>query len=389
MADILPPELEKLRDRCRAALGKVREADSASKASKEFWLKAGRSDGGRSLPAYFLVYFLLVDLLEFEHDGHGEKVAWSIPIDYEGVLFLVDHRKFGCGVFAEDLPNAEPACRAITEAINKAVKVATPYFEWRAGKAAEASALNVINEHSQLMRRYEYFLASYKAKKTEAEARKKERVETKHKGGGVSFRYPSFQLRNEAQWLSLAALECFFSWTEHVFIHIAILNGKAKTGTQVANLAGDDWSAKFKAALSLDDADTKQFYDDLLVIRRQLRNTLAHGSFGKNGEAFLFHSGAGAVPLLLPHKRDNRSFRFGVGVSIADEAVMEIIEKFVGHIWAGKRRQAKIYIESGLPLILTMAKDGTYADAMRSLKGMKELVEGLHHMFDRAGDMDW
>ena len=61
--------------------------------------------------------------------------------------------------------------------------------------------------------------------------------------------------------------------------------------------------SKFKACLDIHDHSIKVHYDRLVEIKRQIRNYMAHGAFGKNGEAFQFHSGAGAVPLLLPHQK--------------------------------------------------------------------------------------
>jgi hypothetical protein len=82
---------------------------------------------------------------------------------------------------------------------------------------------------------------------------------------------------------------------------LAVLKGTKTTGGEVAELAGADWSIKFKAALNINDPSTKIYFDKLLVIRRQLRNFVAHGAFGKEGKAFHFHSTAGAVPLAFDH----------------------------------------------------------------------------------------
>ncbi len=91
-------------------------------------------------------------------------------------------------------------------------------------------------------------------------------------------------------------------------------------------------------------------------------------------------SNAGAVPLLLPHKRDKNAFRFGSGVDYVDEEAIETIKKFIDHLWSGPRLPAKLYIQdSGLPLILTMAKDGTYARAMTSEEDMNEFLDYLGH----------
>jgi hypothetical protein len=58
-----------------------------------------RTNAGAELPPYYVVYFLLVDLLEYPFVGREEKVAWSVPVELNGRLFIVEHRKLGLGVF--------------------------------------------------------------------------------------------------------------------------------------------------------------------------------------------------------------------------------------------------------------------------------------------------
>jgi hypothetical protein len=197
-------------------------------------------------------------------------------------------------------------------------------------------------------------------------------------------------LQQEANWLALAAIDSFFSWTEHVLIHLAILQGKCTTGDDIAGLAAAKWDAKFKAALDINEPDTKHYYDELTVIRRQLRNFVAHGSFGNLGEAFSFHSGTGAVPVTLPHREDGTSFRLGVGIEFVDHDAITLIHDFIGHLWSGPRRPARIYLQhEALPLILTMAQSGEYARAMASDEKMTELVYHLRRESDRHAKMDF
>ena len=60
------------------------------------------------------------------------------------------------------------------------------------------------------------------------------------------------------------------------------------------------------------------------------------------------------------------------------------------HLWSGERAPAKLYIqESGLPLILTYALDGSYARAMQSVEKMNKFVEKLSHEFERFANMDF
>jgi hypothetical protein len=197
-----------------------------------------------------------------------------------------------------------------------------------------------------------------------------------------------YRMRYEAEWNAQAAVEAFFSWTEHAFIHIAILLGRVLTGDEVAKLAEADWKAKYKAALDLDDLESKHFYDELLDIRAQMRNFMAHGAFGKRGQAFSFHSGAGAVPVLVTHRMRHRYSLTGKQ-AFDEESALATLGDFLVHLWSGPRAPAQLWLESTLPTILSYGSDGTYRRAMSSLDSMKELVKREQAGFDRAVNMDW
>jgi len=170
----IPQDLELLREKVRSVLGHIREADESTKTRKDFLFTAQRTDAGRSLPPYYLVYFLLHDLLGFKDLGKFEKIAWSIPIDYKGKAFLIEHRKFGIGVFASNLEKDEPDAKEIVKRIQKAVKIATPYFEWLANEAVYNSKLNVKNKCIELLARYQYLADLYFKKSEQAKTRKNE-----------------------------------------------------------------------------------------------------------------------------------------------------------------------------------------------------------------------
>lgn len=396
--------MQKVREEALRALGDLQPAGSQLSGDEPRGLMlSSRTNGGRTLPPYYLVHFLLIDLLEFPHIGKWEKSAWTVPVRLRGRLYGIEHRKLGLGVFAPSLdPKAkksgtptdeqEADAKEIATLITKAVAAAKSYFEWRAEQAASGSQLNVLNKSSRLFDRYKYFRDQFRALSTEADARKSERQMTKQildDGTEVTTGHvPSYSLRREAEWNAQAAVEAFFSWTEHVFIHLAILQGSLQTGDEVAQLANSDWKAKFKAALDLSDKTTKEHYDALLDLRAQIRNFMAHGSFGKRGEAFRFHSGAGAVPVLLT---DNLGHRYSLtGKPPFDEKwAIDEIEAFIEHLWSGSCAPAKHHVFSSLPSILTFAGDGTYSRAMSSEESMKEFVEHLTGEFDNAANMDW
>ena len=383
-------DIAHIKERAWRAIQPLKQADLGESAFRPLFMSAKRTNAGRGLPPYYLIYFLLVDLLGFRNDGQWEKTAWSVAVELEGTAFLIEHRKFGLGIFGLDGPHTEAIAERVAKCLHKAVRAARPYFDWRAREAARDSHLNVANRSRDLFERVEFNLGLDEVRAKEAEERKDEAIKTQLSPNSWSTHFPSFKLRREARWFALAALESFFSWTEHVFIHIAILRGQCSTGEQVAALAKADWAEKYKAALDLTEDDDKRFYDDLVIVRRQLRNFVAHGSFGKEGEALHFHSSAGAVPMLLPHNRKLSSFRFGSGLDFRTEPTIDLIKAFIEHLWTGTRSPAKIYLQQyELPLILTHVKDGTYADAMQSDEDMEEFANYLAAMFDRHANMDF
>ena len=156
----------------------------------------------------------------------------------------------------------------------------------------------------------------------------------------------------------------------------------------IADLFDNEWHEKFKAALDIKNNHIKIFFDQLIEVRRQLRNYVTHGAFGKKGEAFSFHSNIGAIPVYLPHQRNSDRFSIQDNLSFNDSFIIDLVEKFIEFIWHEECIEKK-YIESGLPLILTFACDGKYSNAMQSKKDMSELIDYLEYIFDQSANMDW
>ncbi|MEX3960476.1 hypothetical protein [Trinickia sp. EG282A] len=400
----LPVEMVAIREAVIAAIGDIVPAGPpvSHDEAKCFFLSSW-TEAGRDLPPYYLVYFLLIDLLGFPHLGQWEKVAWAVPVRLRGKLYGVEHRKMGIGIFA---PNSDPSAtrstkpneeaegdaREICRLLKRAVAIAEPYFEWRARTAAKGPDINVINRGGVLFERYRFFREQFEALSSEALRRRDEMTKPAEALSDRKLRFshmfPGLRLREEAEWSAQAAIEAFFSWTEHIFIHLAILQGRVENGEEVAKLAEADWKTKFRAALDIDDPETKIHYDNLLALRTQIRNFMAHGAFGKRGEAFNFHSGAGAVPVLLTRNPRHRYSLTG-GPEFDEKSALQQIELFIAHLWSGTREPARECMESELPTVLTYATDGTYAKVMRSVGLMKEFIDDYVAKQERAANMDW
>jgi len=140
----------------------------------------------------------------------------------------------------------------------------------------------------------------------------------------------------------------------------------------------------------MNDPVSKKLYDKRAMLRRQLRNFIAHGAFGKDGEAFSFHSTAGAVPLLLPYKLDRSSFQFGQGIELVPDKAVELIRTFINHLQEGSSATAWVHIqEYELPSILTKVRSGEYARAMASTETMEDYARHEAELIDRYANMDF
>jgi hypothetical protein len=352
-----------------------------------------RTEAGRELPPYYLVYFLLADLLNFPRSGMDEKVAWSIPVDFNGFAATIEHRKLGLGVFSSKTPEDEAAAAEIVAAVKRGVGAARRYFDHLAAHALTGSRLNVSNNSRWLFGRYTYLRDLFKEKTASVQNPSLYDVEETDlildSGSKVKHFAFSYSDSEEAKWVGIAAIEAFFSWTEHVLILIGILLGKLKTGVDVSAMADNKWSEKVKVIIDLSiDNEMKGIYEELLEIREQVRNYMAHGAFGKQGEAFQFHSGAGAVPVKLTGELGGLSD--WIKPSFEESRAIEVMEAFIAKLWEGDRAPAKLLLDDDdLPIILSHASDGRYQHAMSSKEIMEDYIKYLSREVDNAANMDW
>jgi hypothetical protein len=199
----------------------------------------------------------------------------------------------------------------------------------------------------------------------------------------------SYSDAEEAKWIGVAAIEAFFSWNEHVLIHIGILLGRLTTGADVSAMTEMKWQDMVRVVIDFSkEKEIKDIYEELLEIRNQVRNYMAHGAFGKQGEAFRFHSPTGAVPANLTGR--NGGISMSIGPSFEESRAVEVMESFIKKLWEGERAPAKLHLDDAdLPVILSHASDGIYRDAMSSEEVMEDYIKYLSREVDDAANMDW
>jgi hypothetical protein len=111
-----PEDSEKFRKHIQKIVEPI-HSPVESKGSYNYYFEDKRSKAGYKLPPYYLVYFLFVNLLKFKDLGRDEKTAWTIPIEYNGKIFLISYRKMGLGVFIRDVNTEEKDAEEIVKKI--------------------------------------------------------------------------------------------------------------------------------------------------------------------------------------------------------------------------------------------------------------------------------
>lgn len=209
-------------------------------------------------------------------------------------------------------------------------------------------------------------------------------------GEMISYENLGFKYKQKANWIAISCIEAFFSWTEHLFIHLAVVAQNLSDGEKISRLIEDEWKVKFKAAIKDNSKETNRFYNELLIIRQQLRNFVAHGAFGKDGNAFKFHSATGTVPVLMNYKKQKNRFSLHGNLTFKEEDVISLIEEFIKFLQNGQLAPAMYYTQNcGLPTILTMASDCRYEFATKDMDSMIEFSEYLMRIIDDSANMDW
>lgn len=125
----------------------------------------------------------------------------------------------------------------------------------------------------------------------------------------------------------------------------------------------------------MENPDDKAVYDGIISLRTDLRNYVTHGSFGKDGSTFAFHTAVGSVPLRVLDGRSSADFSFGTDGAGDWEGDYQRIDEFVPQLWSNGRTPAQLYIEAAFPCILSYSIDGTYARAMQSKTEMTVFVD--------------
>ena len=189
--------------------------------------------------------------------------------------------------------------------------------------------------------------------------------------------------------LGTAAVEAYFSRMEHLLCLVVGFTSAALPRDGFLEFLGAPWRAKVRTVLSLDDPDTKSFYDKLLAVREEWRNPLAHGGFLWGGASLHFHlPGDGALPAQLRRTPAGVQLKFTM-LHASFNDVMTLFDSFDDHLRRGPLRYAVRWVEAGMDVAFDEYSRRDYANASASDAAFDYFLEGTQRAEDQAANMDW
>jgi hypothetical protein len=233
-------------------------------------------------------------------------MAWAISASYAQTGFTICFEKFGLALYVFEAARFSMV-REIIRALGRCCSVAESYLKTEIETRLVSAQVTIENQYYRFEGAYQFFRTRAREAYSTPPAKP---VTNKTRFGEVTT-WDKYRPKKEGGYLASAMLDAYFSKLEHLLVLMSAFSNLDFENGGLRRFVGDFWSDKFKALFDVQsDKHAKRIYDDLRNIKEELRNPASHGGFLKNGESFLFHSEAGALPVMLT--RSNVDFEFRI-----------------------------------------------------------------------------
>lgn len=324
--------------------------------------------------------------------GRGEKVAWEIPIEVDGVLCSIALEKFGLRIYViQTGVDNEDAAKQLAIKLLKRLKKASPVLERDlleplAGVQARDGSVTVPNSLSMLRGMYQHFREGAET----AIAAEIPKADPEDLPGGIAdVLGKAFKRKQLALFNMIASVNAYFSALEHTLVLLFPFLGFDPESDDLSKFMGDRWREKFKRLFSLDDSETKRHYDNLSRIADTYRNPFGHGLFDSHGNAVYFHTPIGPLPARLSKAEPQIRYLFDFSEDIEPEDVWTKLDEADQWFRSGDRSLPMKYIESGFDINFDQQSRIEYAEALAKPNEFDEYLEAKGYAMERAMNMDW
>jgi hypothetical protein len=335
-------------------------------------------------PVPGLIYIALKTLLGHASYGPAEKMAWGISAGYGAIRFGFDLEKFGPRLYVPE--RTDPAMvKEIINALQRCCSVSESYLTAEVALQLSSARVTIRNQYPRFDDAYQFFRSS--AKDTYA-SDPPAPVVTETAFGTMTSSEP-FRPQQHGGYLASAMIDSYFSKLEHALVLMSAFSFLELENGGLQRFVGDRWDAKFKALFDLQsDRGAKRVYDDLKKIKEDLRNPSAHGGFLKNGASFLFHSPAGALPVLLTRTNTDFEFHISPVPPSTFEQVCDVLDGADAFLEECGLAEAFRFAASGLDVAFDPKSRQAYQEAAAS-GDFDSFMTRQGHLQDMHANMDY
>jgi hypothetical protein len=337
----------------------------------------------KALPPYS-IFLALVTFSKFPYYGRSEKIAWSLPVRFKGVPYLISHQKFGLKIHpANPAATNEELEAALIDRLLHAVRITDGLVKPFAEDQVRVGKVTIGNHGTLYRGKYEFFRA-----KAEECYEMPEQVAGEDPLITINRK---LKMDREGFFYASAALEAYFSYLEHLLVLVLAFCNFDPAKDNLVEFITSFWTEKFKRIFDLgSDNEAERIYHSLLQIKEKFRNPLSHGGFDRDATTLHFHvSGLGAVPMSLSRYAESIHFGFNPIEAVSFKEVCEVLDRAEEFFVTGPKRLEMHCVMSGIDVAFNERSVQEYQKATESYAAAEAFIEYRLSEMDNAANMDW
>jgi len=357
-------------NKIRLILKDFKPFEPASNAPYEF---VNISTGNFNPPSY-IVQILLLEILGLKNYGRMDKVLWHTYFWYKNYPFMIRDYKFGSWTI-KGLRNDEKISQLAEEIQSKIIKSSkildkVLYNELKSEVEKERFYLN--NMYSKLLSIYDFY--EEKVLDTIGELEKfQKNVKEIEISNIIKNLNIKLNLEKTISKYSFALILSFFSFLEFL---LDVIYAFEQPNKKFFEFRKKKWYERFKLVFPINkNKELKHLYDDLIDIRRDYRNPLAHGL--TNEVSLLVPLPfAGLVPLSYEFLSEKTYYGF---VEIEKDDASKIIGTFRKLLKFVEEEEPykfyTLYLSYGFPIPINAQESSKIKKEMTTYEEFKEYLE--------------
>jgi hypothetical protein len=348
------------------------------------------SDDERLLPPYS-IFLALVTFAGFPVGGRQAKVAWTIPIRYKSVGYNLAHEKLGFRIYAMEPENTTAELeRSLIKRLASAVRISDRLAEPYVKEQLRLGNVTIANKYLFFRDMYQ-FLRKQAQETYSAPPPPRTVLATDARGNPTSWVENPLQREREGYFLACSSLDAYFSLLEHTLVLLLAFANFDPVRDKLDVFVKSNWGAKFKRVFDFrQDRDAQQVFDALLRLKEEVRNTVFHGGFERDGLSLQIHMpDLGAVPMSLSRYWDRIISTVDTGGNASFQHAWQVLDHTDTFFETGSARLAMKYIQSGLDVAFDERNRRRQMEAMESDNGMDAFIDRMAGLQDMWANMDW